>query len=67
MEHVMQNIAMILLGVMSFILGLRCGYRSYKSKIIPKQIIEEPVFQVVYIDPKIVRKMYGIPESKAHR
>jgi energy-converting hydrogenase Eha subunit F len=67
MEHVIQNVAMILLGLMCFLLGLRCGYRLLKSQIIPKQIIEEPVFQVIYIDPKIVRKMYGISEPKSGR
>jgi hypothetical protein len=56
----MLNIAFLLVAVISFLLGLRFGYRRYKSKIIPKQVIEEPVFRVIYIDPKIVRKMYGI-------
>ena len=65
MDQVMLNAAMILFGIMCFILGLRCGYRRHRSEIIPKKEIENPHFQVIYIDPKLVREMYGIPEPKS--
>jgi hypothetical protein len=60
MNDVLLNVAFPLVAIISFLLGLRFGYRRYKSKIIPNQVIEEPVFRVIYIDPKIVRQMYGI-------
>ena len=64
MNDVMLNVAFPLVAVISFLLGLRFGYLRYKSKIIPNQVIENPRFQVVYIDPKIVRKMYGISPGR---
>jgi len=57
-------ICMILFGLNCFILGLYIGHRRLKSRIFPIREIEDPKMQVVYIDPKIVRKMYGIPEPK---
>jgi hypothetical protein len=67
MNDVMLNIAMLLVALIGFLLGLRFGYSWHRSEIIPKKEIENPRFQVIYIDPKIVRKMYGIPEPKSGR
>jgi len=58
---------MILLGIICFIVGLYYGYRWHRSEIFPHHEIDEPNFRVIYIDPKIVRKMYGIPERKERR
>lgn len=65
MNEVMLNITMLLVMLIGFLLGLRCGYSWHRREIFPKHEIEEPEFQVIYIDPKIVRKMYGIPEPKS--
>jgi len=67
MNDVTMNIAMILFGLICFILGLRYGYRWHKSGIFPKQEIDDPNFRVIYIDPRIVRKMYGIAEPDERR
>ena len=64
MNGVTLDIAFPLVAVISFLLGLRFGYRWHRSKIIPNQVIENPRFQVIYIDPKIVRKMYGISPGR---
>ena len=67
MNDVMLNIAMLLVALIGFLLGLRFGYCLHRKEVFPKREIENPNFQVIYIDPRIVRKMYGIPEPKSGR
>jgi xanthosine utilization system XapX-like protein len=63
----MGCVAPFLFILVGFLLGIRFGYQAHKSESFPKRIIEEPRFQVIYIDPKIVRKMYGIAEPTLRR
>ena len=67
MSEIQVCIAMILFGAICFVHGVRFGYRWHKSEIFPHQEIDEPKFRVIYMDPKLVRKMYGIPEPKERR
>jgi len=64
LQHAVECIAPYLLVLFGFLLGFRTGYKVHKSRIFPKGIIEKPAFKVIYIDPRIVRKMYGIAEPK---